>query len=548
MKTYPLACFSLFLVAVLASPSPAQDKGSDTMHLLQIGGGGRAYTVGECLTAEDMDVEALQYNPAGTAASGSFQVQASYVDWYDTFSYVNTTVSFPVHKNSPRAGNLFFGFKFLSVPEFDWIDINGDVQADKLSQSDLCVTAGYNRALTKTFSAGADLKFVTSRLADAVAFTKLPLLDAGVIWRLGPSAYPARLGFAARNIGIPVSYSGSKAANDLPSELGLGILLPVFRNKTNNSAVNMMGKLTWRFNGVFGADLGTEFVLNGYVTFGGGYRFLADTGKFMIGGSIRIPVAGLESRLNLALLFNSQLNNVFTISLDLIGPSAGKIPVRKGPAERSPHYTESSDFETDNAKDDRQTGNPAPAKTEIAPETAAVVTAANPAAASASNRTASVPARNAPAASTNKQPLPAVVTPTRDLPLLALAALEMKKIPSGQAESVSRTFEYGLQATSRFRIMTSAEIALTPGVESLITGPCSSTECLKTLGLKLNARYVVGGKLEKFGNSFFVDFQFIDVQTGKILLSDTDPSDSEGALRQNINAFLTACGRLVSTP
>ena len=320
--------FSFILAFLAVFPAQAQTKGSDTMQLLLIGSGGRAYMVAECLAAEDADIEALQYNPAGTANAFNLQFQASFISWYDDFSYGNTALSFPVKKEEHRSGNLFFSFKFLSLPRFDWIDIDGVVQNEKLSQNDFSLAAGYNRPLSRWLSAGADLRFVTSRLADAAATTKLPLLDAGVIFRLSSHTAPVRLALTARNIGIPVTYSGSSVVNNLPSELAFGFLLPAFRNPTNGSGINIMGRFSCRFNGVIGCDLGTEIIISRFFTIGGGYKFLSDAGKFMMGGSLRIPIFRMESRLNIAYLFSNhdQLDNVFVISLNLFGASA---PVRR---------------------------------------------------------------------------------------------------------------------------------------------------------------------------------------------------------------------------
>jgi hypothetical protein len=305
-------------------------------------------------------------------------------------------------------------------------------------------------------------------------------------------------------------------------------------------------------------------VLGRFFSFGAGYRFLSDSGKFMMGGSLRVPFSGVESRLNMAYLFSQQLDNVFVISINLIGSRREAHPLR-GPAPQDRAVLRPRP-EPATLPGDRI---PASAGTQAAmgstaQQPAVALPVTNEAAVRpAGSRTTPVrSATNAGSPATNvlrylkysgsaqvEAGAPSTVqSGTASSPpepaRLGLAPLETSRISSNQSAGFNALWESSFKATGKFGVKGLQEIRANPAAAGQLTRGCSDAGCLKVLGRILQSGYVAGGRLDKAGNSFFAEFQFLDTQTGEILFSNSSAFDSAGSLEQAIGEFSRECARI----
>lgn len=158
---------------------------------LKLGVGARALGLGSAYTAVSDDVTALHWNPAGLSQMTKRELGAMHAEVfaesrYDFFGYAHPT----------NKGTLGVGAVYLSQGAIEGRSENREQTAD-FSASDLAVTIGAGRLVTKQASLGMNLKILQSKIAgfSSTGFA----LDFGSLYRL--PTLPLSVGFSFQNIG-----------------------------------------------------------------------------------------------------------------------------------------------------------------------------------------------------------------------------------------------------------------------------------------------------------------------------------------------------------
>ena len=186
---------------------------------LRIGSGARAIGLGEAYVAFPIDVNIMNYNPAGLANLKKNQMSLMHIKWIDDFSYEYASYAIKMEK----IGVMGINFRFLHHPEFDWIDGEGDV-VGKIGGSWMAVTVGLGRklAILNNNFGGINLKFIRVGLADYSSMSAA--MDLGLL-SLEKAKFltfgDLKTGIAIRDVGINFKPAGDEAEK-LPARLALG--------------------------------------------------------------------------------------------------------------------------------------------------------------------------------------------------------------------------------------------------------------------------------------------------------------------------------------
>ncbi len=72
---------------------------------------------------------------------------------------------------------------------------------------------------------------------------------------------------------------------------------------------------------------------------------------------------------------------------------------------------------------------------------------------------------------------------------------------------------------------------------------CTSEECAVKLGKMLNVQRMVAGSLGKLGTQFYVNARVVDIETGKVVWSDSIEANSESALAKKMPTLASRIGK-----
>ncbi len=153
---------------------------------LELGDGSRPLALAGAYTAVGGDVDALYYNPAGTAFLARPEVSFSHSDWlestnFDVISYGHPTSLGTIGLSALRMGD----------GTFDGRDANRQATGN-FSADDVAVLLSYSHTLCADAGAGLNVKYLRSRIANDSA-----------------SSVALDLGTQARWPGLPLSFGGS---------------------------------------------------------------------------------------------------------------------------------------------------------------------------------------------------------------------------------------------------------------------------------------------------------------------------------------------------
>lgn len=209
-------------VAALGLGGPA--LGKEGAAFLRILPGARPMAMGGAYTAVADDLNSLGTNPSGLARLEARQAAFMHAELFAGNRYDFLGYAHPFRGGALLAGGtLGMGLQRLSYSRIE--GRGADRQATgSFAAADTAVTLAYSRRLlARPELAGASLKYVESRLADASARTLA--LDLGLMRPYALKGRSLMLGVAARNLGPGLSYGGETA--DLPLSVSLGAGLRV---------------------------------------------------------------------------------------------------------------------------------------------------------------------------------------------------------------------------------------------------------------------------------------------------------------------------------
>ena len=200
-KRMKLNALALLALMTVASAQTNTKTGTSTAQFLKIGVHARSLGMGDASVGSVSDIAAIYSNPAGLSRYGVQEVVFSQMDWFAGIKLFH----FAGGLNLGNAGTIAMQITTLdygdeAVRTIDKQDGTGEFY----SALDLSVGVAYARNLTKSFSFGAQFKYLNSRIwhmsANAVA------VDVGALF-LTPFK-GVRLGMAITNFGTKMKLEG----------------------------------------------------------------------------------------------------------------------------------------------------------------------------------------------------------------------------------------------------------------------------------------------------------------------------------------------------
>lgn len=207
---------SAVFAALAAVPAVAGGPGSRGAEVLKLGGGPRAYALGDARTALLGDAYSLFGNPAGLASLDRAETAFLYNRGVEGIGEQALLGAIPVGRRSV----LGAGMLRLDSGAIDGFDASG-ASAGGVDAEDLVAVLGWGLSLPArrhSFDVGGTAKGLRSRLdtarASAYAF------DLGAAWRRELARGGLAVGVSARNLGPGIRYDQETAG--LPSQLAVG--------------------------------------------------------------------------------------------------------------------------------------------------------------------------------------------------------------------------------------------------------------------------------------------------------------------------------------
>ncbi|MFZ5434084.1 MAG: PorV/PorQ family protein [Calditrichota bacterium] len=302
-------CLLLCIVAaavIFALPAYAVDKvGTTSMQLLKIPMGVRGIAMGNALTADARDAEAVWWNPGALTELRGRHVLLSQINMpadvhLNTVAMAQSVGDYTAV--SLHAINLFTD----DMPVRTWDRPLGT--GENFNAWELVVGGGVARKLSDRFSLGGNVRYLHSRLEEESydGFS----LDLGTLYKTALRSL--RLGMAIQNLGPDVKYSGTfddyrnRIQNDnvlvqenyegasLPTMFRLGIAFDVFEMfgiKANpDYATTFAVEMNHPNDNRERLNFGGEGSYRNLLFLRAGGKFAYDEESFALGFGLRIPV------------------------------------------------------------------------------------------------------------------------------------------------------------------------------------------------------------------------------------------------------------------
>jgi len=168
---------------------------------------------GNQIAVKDGDLGLAFVNPALLDSTAAKRLEMSYTNYFDDINF--GSVHFAKHYDG--IGTAGLGIQYLDLGDFIDTDASGIEHGTFISQ-DLIVNLGIGRSLDSNFTAGVNIKFINSVLAD--------YSSSAIAADLGLHYYSSKSLFSAaaliKNIGTQFSSFRAGAEEELPFELQLG--------------------------------------------------------------------------------------------------------------------------------------------------------------------------------------------------------------------------------------------------------------------------------------------------------------------------------------
>lgn len=244
--------------------------------------GARSLAMGDAFTAVAIGPETIYWNPAGLATMENPEASAMY------FKEIADMGLTSIQYAQPLAG---FGTAGIAIESFSagTMDINyldGSAKSVK-AQQDLIVNLAYGKAVAENFSAGINLKYLNSTLAEAESASSIAV-DLGCLYKL-PAANGLAIGLNVQNIGSGMKYIEETDPLPLTVRVGAAFQTAVQNNMlTISGDLNKSQELSTRFN------MGVEYLYNQVMALRAGYKFGYDIDSFTAGFGVKINRYSLD--------------------------------------------------------------------------------------------------------------------------------------------------------------------------------------------------------------------------------------------------------------
>lgn len=219
MKNPILAC-ALACACAGAAFAARADVGTSGAVFLKLAAGSRPAAMGEAFAGVADDVNAMFYNPAGSAFLEKPQFTAQYGSWFQGIGYNVLGFVYPVD----GAGSFGLGIINLGVNDIEKRTADTEAPDSKFAANDYAYILHYARKLGGEFSAGANVKIISQKIdtESATAYAG----DLGVFWA-GPFER-FTCGLAVQNLGTQVKFREESDPLPMTVKAGAGYKMPAW--------------------------------------------------------------------------------------------------------------------------------------------------------------------------------------------------------------------------------------------------------------------------------------------------------------------------------
>jgi len=205
----------LFFVLSIATLTFTQTTGSSTFQSLNTPTSARIIGLGgNQIAVADGDLGLAFFNPALLDSAMDKRLEMSYVNYFSDINFGSAHFA----KHYKKLGTASLAVQYVDFGQFDETDVFGN-RLGEFSASDVIINLGLGRQLDSNFTAGVNLKYINSTLAE---FSSSGIaVDAGIHYYKKKSLFSAALLF--KNIGTQFSSYTAETSEDLPFEIQFGI-------------------------------------------------------------------------------------------------------------------------------------------------------------------------------------------------------------------------------------------------------------------------------------------------------------------------------------
>lgn len=316
-KTLSVLALILLLTPVAHAQITPDDIGTDKLaqtsfKFLEISTDARAAALGDALTAFDVQSSvAMFYNPAGMARlENSFSATFGMTQWIADINYNSASAAF-----SPMDGRygvfgvalMFsdYGDDFIGTigasNEQGYLEYERDLGLSNPSPSALMVGLGYAMAVTDRFSVGANAKYVSQDLGEAVLTSggsatgndaSTVAFDFGVLYKTGFRSL--NFAMSVRNFAQELQYVNENFELPLTFNVGLSMdLIDLTTMNPNQHAFRLAVDAKRPRDFTEQIKLGGEYTFMDVLSLRAGYTFPADEQSVSLGAGLKYGTAGM---------------------------------------------------------------------------------------------------------------------------------------------------------------------------------------------------------------------------------------------------------------
>lgn len=244
--------------------------------------GARSLAMGEAFTGVASGPETIFWNPAGLAGMEKTELSAMY------FREIVDMGLMSIQHAQPLAGHGGIGLALesFSAGDMELNYLDGSSKSVN-AQSDYIINLAYGKKLGDSFSAGANLKYLNSTLAEVESASTMAV-DLGCLYKL-PAINCLAIGLNVQNIGGGMKYIEEKDPLPLTIRVGAAYIKALQNNTlTISGDLNKPKELSARFN------MGFEYLYNQAIALRTGYKFGYDVDSFTAGFGVKISHYSLD--------------------------------------------------------------------------------------------------------------------------------------------------------------------------------------------------------------------------------------------------------------
>jgi len=212
----------------------------------------RSGAMGNVGLATSIDPNAMFHNTSKLAfAQNELGISTSYTPWLRQLGLSDVNlISLSAYKKIDKLQSIGFGLKYFGLGQIDFTDFNGN-PIGQGKPNELEFVFGYARKLGSNFSAGINLKYINSNLANGASLIGVDLVsgnsiaaDISFMYKKQIHENELTIATTVANLGSGISYSGSILKDPIPANFGLGATYKVLLDEYNTLAFSIdMNKL-----------------------------------------------------------------------------------------------------------------------------------------------------------------------------------------------------------------------------------------------------------------------------------------------------------------